>query len=320
MPKQNHEEMRLNPSSNRFARVDEVWRCFILRIGFHVSISGGLSRAVQRARESHCQTIQIFSAGPSQWARRKHKPDEDAVFVDELLRHDIQPLFVHAPYLLNLATPDQVLWEKSVKALAEDLGSASLWAARGVVIHLGSRGETERSATANRIASAIMEARDRAASATKVILENSAGAGHLVGRTMSEIGEIIDKTGGKNVGVCIDTCHAFAGGYAVHTRTGLSRLLDEIDSEFGSEFVNIIHLNDSKAPLGSHIDRHEHIGQGQIGLDGMHLILSEPRLRHLPFIMETPKSSNGTPDADLANLRTAHRLIPSDLRPTPPLL
>ncbi len=291
-----------------------------MRLGFHVSIGGGMRRALQAALQRRCQTVQVFSAAPSAWVRRKPDPDEDAAFVLACQHADIRPVFVHAPYLLNLASADGGLWRRSVSVLAQELDIAGHWRAAGVVVHLGSAGDQSIAAGMKRVSKAIRQARSRSQEPSRIILENCAGQGNSVGYTMSQIGEIISAVGRERIGVCVDTAHAFAAGYAVNTSEGLNEMIDEAEAAFGLDLVQLIHLNDSKSHLGSRVDRHEHIGRGCIGPDGFRVILSEPRLRHLPFIMETPKTPGDDLADDLANLRRLRRIIPREIRPPLPRL
>ncbi len=292
-----------------------------MRIGFHVSIGGGMHRALEAARQRRCQTMQVFSAAPSTWMRRKSNPEEDAAFVAGCQQADIRPVFTHAPYLLNLASADRNLWQKGVSVLAQELNIANRWQALGVVLHLGSAGGQDPVKGLKRVIKAIRQARDRTDGPSLVILENCAGQGSVVGRTMAEIGEIIAEATPERIGVCLDTAHAFAAGYAINTPDGLDEMLQEAESAFGLDLVKLIHLNDSRSALGSRVDRHEDIGRGHIGREGFQVIFSEPRLRHLPFIMETPKIPGDDLADDLSNLRRVRRIIPKDLRPPlPPLL
>ena len=291
-----------------------------MRLGFHVSIGGGMDRALAAARQRRCQTIQVFTAAPSAWVRRKTDSEEDAAFVAGCRASNITPVFVHAPYLLNVASGDRKLWRKSVSVLAQELELANRWEATGVVLHLGSARDGSMAAGIRRAAKAISEARSRSEGPAKVILENCAGSGSMIGHTMAEIGEIIAEVGPDRIGVCLDTAHAFAAGYAIGTSEGIDEMLTEAEQAFGLDLIELIHLNDSKSALGSRVDRHEDIGKGQIGREGFEVILTEPSLMHLPFIMETPKSPGndaGLAD-DLRNLRRVRRIIPKHLRPPLP--
>ncbi|MFP3904776.1 MAG: deoxyribonuclease IV, partial [Armatimonadota bacterium] len=228
------------------------------------------------------------------------------------------PVFVHAPYLLNLATDDKMLWERSRDVLQQEIETANRWQAGGVIIHLGSAGDQSKDEAVDRVCEALIQVRKATDGAAKIILENSAGQGQSVGKSMAEIGRIIRSAGPEGLAVCLDTAHAFAAGYVVNTEEGLARMLDEADSEFGLSMVEVIHLNGSKSQVGAHVDRHAGIGQGYIGRDGFKTILTEPRLKDLPFIMETPKSSDSALEDDLTNLRRVRRLLPANLRPPLP--
>lgn len=287
-----------------------------MRFGFHVQISGGWDKTLQRALQRRCTTLQVFSSSPVQWARKPLDPEGAEWFGAQLVARDIQPLFVHAIYLLNLATADHQLWERSRTNLAEELQRAGQMGAQGVVVHLGSVGAGgDPRQGIQRVAHALDEALRQADNGVAVLLENCAGQGNLVGRTPQQLGEIIARSRrARRLRVCLDTAHAFAAGYAVHTEEGLKSLLDECDAAFGLGKLALIHANDSKSPLGSNVDRHWHIGHGQIGKQGFRVILNAPRLRDLPFIMETPSSE----EWDARNMRAIRRLVDARWRPDLP--
>ncbi len=291
-----------------------------MRIGFHVSIGGGLLRALREAQLRRCQTIQVFSAAPSVWKRRTHNAAEDRAFAKGCSAADISPIFIHAPYLLNLASGDTALWERSVEVLGRELDAAGQWEAEGVIIHLGSAGEAPLEAGMERVAEALKRAREGNCGEALIILENSAGQGNSVGHTFEQIGQIIDAAGADGLGVCIDTAHAFAAGYDVRTVEGLSAMLEQADDAFGLRRLRLVHLNDSKSALGSRVDRHQHIGRGQIGREGFRTVLSHPLLAQMPFIMETPKQVKHELEDDLTNLRRVRKLIPKTMRPPLPAL
>jgi deoxyribonuclease-4 len=289
-----------------------------MRLGFHVPIAGGLVRCLHEARLRRCQTLQVFTSAPVQWAARTPDPEEAAVFVAGRGRAGIWPLFVHASYLLNLASPDRNLRRKSVTRLVGDLRLASLWGAEGVVLHLGSGAETpRRDLVLRRVARGLREALERAAPPAALILENSAGQGSIVGATPEELGEVVHLAGGERLGLCLDTAHAFAAGFAVHEPDGLQELLDRLDAACGPR-LRLIHANDSLGGLGSHRDRHWHIGQGAIGPQGWRTIMASPRLCDLPFIMETPKNPKTALEEDWRNLQALRRYIPAEARPPLP--
>lgn len=286
-----------------------------MRLGFHVSIADGWEKTLQRAVTRRCATLQVFTSPPVQWARKPLDAAKAVWFAEALRALDIQPLFVHAIYLLNLATRDTDLWRRSRDNLAEELRRAAQLQAQGVVVHLGSVGERGgRQAGLKRVAKAIDQALRRADADVKILLENCAGQGNLVGCTPGALAEVIELSRLPDMlAVCIDTAHAFAHGYAIHTPQGLGNFLDECDSAFGLDLLRLLHANDSKSPLGSDVDRHWHIAKGEIGREGFRVIMNEPRLRHLPFIMETPD-----PDKwDKKNMRAIRLAV--DKRRRPPL-
>ncbi|NPV49418.1 MAG: deoxyribonuclease IV [Armatimonadetes bacterium] len=289
-----------------------------MRLGFHVPIAGGLSHCLHEARLRRCQTLQIFTSAPVQWALRPFDTAEAAAFVEGLRHADMAPLFIHAPYLLNLASPDRLLRRRSTARLVSDLRLANQWGAAGVVLHLGSGGESSRPASAlKRVAASLREALDRAGPPALAILENCAGQGNIVGATPEELGEVVALCGSDRLGLCLDTAHAFAAGFAIHQPEGLDDLLSRLAAACG-DLLRLVHANDSLAGLGSNRDRHWHIGRGAIGPLGWRTIMSSPRLRHLPFIMETPKGPRTALQDDLRNLRALRRAIPADCRPPLP--
>lgn len=289
-----------------------------MRLGFHVSVAGGLKKAVERALHRRCQTMQIFTAAPSRWERRPVDSTEDAWFVQARHTYDLRPLFVHAPYLLNLATADEELWSRSRDVLVKEIQIANRWEAAGVIFHPGSTGGGPVAAGLERVARAITQVREETDGPARIIIENSAGQGNVIGDTMDQLGRIVRVTGPERLSMCLDTAHAFAAGYDLRSQSGLDEMLSEADEAFGLDMVSVIHLNGSRSELGSHVDRHDHIGRGQIGREGMKVILTHPQLRDLPFIMETPKDDQSALEDDLTNLRRVRRILPSEIRPPLP--
>jgi deoxyribonuclease-4 len=291
----------------------------LMRLGFHILIGGGLQSTVQAALERRCQTLQVFASAPVQWKTRRPDPEENAQFVQARDKYDLQPLFVHAPYLLNLASPDPALIKKSIQRLSFDMRLAHEWQAEGVVLHLGSGGpDTPAGEAVKRVAAALQDVLAETEAPTRLILENSAGQGNIVGNTPEELAAVVDLTGRERLGLCLDTAHAFAAGYAVHTPEGLDALLQRIDQLLGLGLPRLVHANDVKGALGSNHDRHAHIGKGSIGADGWRVIMSHEKLQHLPFIMETPKQYDTALQDDLRNLRALRRYTPAEIRPPLP--
>ena len=289
-----------------------------MRLGFHVSIAGGFDEFIRRAVRRRCTTVQMFTAAPVQWARQNISERTGGMLAQRLRELDITPHFVHAKYLLNLASPDRRLWRRSVTDLAREVEAARRLGAAGVITHLGSVGNGGAIGDGiARVAEAADIVCERVPDGPAIVLENAAGQGNMVGARFEEIAGIIEAAGcAERLRVCVDTAHAFASGYAIHTARGLSATLREIEATFGLDRVVLLHVNDSLVPLGSGRDRHWHVGLGHIGREGMKRIVNHPRLRRLPCIMETP----GTEDDDLRNMRLIRRLLtPANRPPLPPL-
>lgn len=277
-----------------------------MKFGFHISIAGGLSKVPGRAEAKHCRTIQLFSRNPRGWRYRSLDQNEAESLREGLKDRKISPVFVHMPYLANLASPDPGMRKLSVASLVEELRRAPVLGAEYVVIHLGKRlGSSEESGLA-RVAQGINTALSRVRNGAGLLLEMTSGMGSEVGFSFSQVRQIIDGVKEKKrVGLCLDTAHVFQAGYDISTKSGLETTIDELEREVGLGRLRLIHLNDSKTPLGSRVDRHWHIGKGHIGMDGMRGFINHPALRGLPAIMETPR--RGDQD-DLANLRVVERL------------
>lgn len=288
-----------------------------MRIGFHVPTAGGWQKTLRRARERRCETLQVFVGAPVQWRSLQPRVLEAAEWRAAVAEHDICPVFVHANYLLNLASTDGVLWRRSIRRLARDLRHADLLGAAGVVTHLGSpKAGNERPLDwcLARIASGVDAALESAQVPALLLLENSAGMGSAAGSRYEQIGDIVGRSAYPDrLAVCLDTAHSFAAGYAWHQREGLEAALAEADAAFGLDRLRLLHVNDSRVPFASGVDRHWHIGQGQIGSAGFEVILNHPRLRDLPMVMETPEASL---EADLRNLRALRRCIDPAHRPS----
>ena len=292
-----------------------------MRLGFHVPTEGGWDQALRRARERRCETVQIFVGAPVQWKAGEPSDEDAARWREQTARHDIRPVFVHACYLINLASPDRALRRKSIRRLATELDHAAMMGALGAIVHLGSPGAAaaDRAAVVARVAGAIDTALEGSDGRATLMLENSAGMGNAVGGSYREIGDIIDGSRYPDrLGVCLDSAHSFAAGYAWHEPDGLDHALAEADGAFGLARLQVIHLNDSRAAFGSRSDRHWHIGRGQIGVQGFRVIVNHPLLRDLPMIMETPEASL---EADLRNLRALRRCVlpeyRTSIRPAP---
>jgi len=301
-----------------------------VRIGAHVSAAGGPERAVRRASEIGAECLQIFVGSPQTWAQPRLALEDVTAFRAALVEADLHPLFVHAPYLANLASARPEVRSASRRALGHQLAWADRLGAVGVVVHVGSGGASARSAPpagaqgadicedAFDLAAAGLEAVLRGhAGRAALILENDAGSGRRIGRSFAELGQLIRALGGdERLLVCLDTAHALAAGYEIRTPGGLDEALTELDSHVGLRRLALVHANDSKVDLGANVDRHENVGRGKIGLVAFARILAHPALRELPFVLEVPGYDGEGPDR--ANVDVLRWLAGRPLRPRPP--
>lgn len=272
-----------------------------MRLGCHVQISGGLGKAVERAVERGCETIQVFVSNPRGWKQSSILPRDIDAFREGCHRAGIEPVFVHTIYLINLAAPEGEVREKSVAALIMNMEAAARLGSAAVVTHLGSHGGDGEEEGIRRVVEAVGEALRGGPSDIPLLLETTAGSGHSVGHRFEQFGEIIRAfPGEERLGICLDTCHVFAAGYEVRTRRGLEATLKELDREVGLERLRLVHANDSRGDLGSRVDRHEHIGEGKIGMEAFTIMARHPALRRVPWILETPEM---TVEKDRENLR-----------------
>lgn len=280
-------------------------------LGVHVSIAGGYVAALRRAQALGCSCMQIFASNPRGWDVKFPSKEDAGLFREERLASGMAPLVVHVPYLVNLSSPSIDVWSKSIVRLKDEFRIASALGAEYLVAHLGSPLDKGPGYGAPRVIAGLKEvSKTTAGSKTRILLENTSGAGSGFGKDISEIGGIIKacRSFKATIGLCIDTCHAFAAGYQLKTRRDAERMLGEVASTAGIDSLKLIHLNDSKGALGSRLDRHQHIGKGEIGASGLKAFLNHPAVRGLPLILETPKK--GDKD-DLKNLKTVRTLIGS---------
>lgn len=278
-----------------------------MRFGFHISIAGGFSKVVERARGRRCQTIQFFSRNPRGWAGAPLDERDVAVFTEAVRKAEIFPLFVHLPYLVNLAVRRSGYYRRSLGVLAEDLHRAEKLSASYLIMHMGSRlGASEQEAVTT-LAESINQVFREVENRVILLLENTSGQGTQIGWRFEEIGAVVERVEDqRRIGICLDTAHAFGAGYDISHRKGLDATLDEIDHFVGLEKLFLIHLNDTRVPLGSRKDRHWHIGKGRIGFEGFRNIVNDPRLSHLPGIMETPRKND---DQDIQNMSVIQSLV-----------
>ncbi|MGQ0793335.1 MAG: deoxyribonuclease IV [Deltaproteobacteria bacterium] len=258
-----------------------------MKFGVHVSIAGGINNAPREARRIQCECFQIFTRSPQGGNPSNLSPQVVDLFLSECERYNFRDYYVHASYLINLASADERVSRNSVSMLVEELRRASLIQAKYVVTHIGSAKGATKPEAVTRAAQALKRALDSDYT-TRLLLENSAGQGAILGSSLEELAEILALAGNPDVGVCLDTAHLFGFGYDIRTPGGLDALLDEFCAIIGIDRLKLIHGNDSKASLGERKDRHEHIGYGKIGIGGFAALVNNPRIRHIDLIAETP--------------------------------
>jgi len=281
------------------------------RFGAHLSVAGGADKAALRARVLHCECLQLFVKPPQQW----RFPRLDDATVERFRRAaadaDLRPVVGHASYLLNLASPDGALYEKSRACLLEEWDRAERLGLAGLVLHPGAHTGSGERAGLERIARALDRLHEkRPGYRSRILLETTAGAGTVLGGDFGHLKGLFSIADcAARLGVALDTCHLFAAGYDLRTPEALDETLARLDEAVGLDRVALVHANDSKGGLGSGLDRHEHIGRGRIGREGFSLLVNHPALRGLPFILETPKRGPGNKEMDPVNLRTLRRLV-----------
>ncbi|HEY3101728.1 MAG TPA: deoxyribonuclease IV [Methylomirabilota bacterium] len=277
-------------------------------LGAHVSVAGGLALAPARGRELGCGAIQIFLKNQRQWAAPPLDPRAAKAFRAARRRHRIRHAFAHGSYLVNLATPVPAAWQQAVDTFSDELRRAEALGLGFLVVHPGSHLGAGHETGLAAVARAVDEALARVPRArVRVALENTAGGGHTLGGTFEDLAAIIGRVRrAERVGVCLDTCHLFVAGYDIRTPTGYEAAMERCARTVGLGRVLAFHLNDASAPLGSGLDRHEHIGRGRLGLRPFRLLLNDHRFARVPKVLRTPKEPE--PTADLRNLATLRRL------------
>lgn len=281
-------------------------------LGAHMSISGGLEKALLRGRACGCRVVQLFTGSPNQWGPRKLSSQEIDAFHTVREETSVIPVAAHDSYLINLASPRPENRHRSAQALEEELRRADRLDIPFVVIHPGAHLEEGEKRGIQYISESLSCLLDRTADLrVSILLETTAGQGTALGYRFEHLAEIIRRTACRDrLGVCLDTCHVFAAGYDFGEVKAFDRLIRDVDRIIGLERLKLIHLNDSKRGRGSRIDRHDHIGQGCIGEGALALFLKDPRLKGLPFILETPKGTDASGmDLDVVNLRALRRLM-----------
>ena len=281
-------------------------------LGCHMSIAGGYYKAVEAARRTDCEVVQLFTKNNNQWRAKPISHDDVSLFASALKEQQIAQPLSHASYLINLASNNPALWEKSVDGMVVELQRAAQLGISYVVVHPGAHtGQTEQ-AGIDAVVRAIDEVHRRADGvAAQILLEATAGQGTCLGCRFEQLAAMINGIQQPDrLGICIDTCHLFAAGYPLTERSDYLRTVRELDRVIGLSRIKAFHLNDSKKDFGSRVDRHEHIGRGKLGLAAFDHLLNDRRFGHSPMYLETPKGINDDgEDWDVVNVRTLRGLL-----------
>jgi deoxyribonuclease-4 len=279
-----------------------------VKVGAHVSTAGGLANAFDRALEIGAEAIQIFGAPPQSWRVTEHSDADVERFRARMAETGIEPAFIHAAYLINLGTPDATLLTRSLGSLKFGLGLCSRIGAAGVIFHVGSHKGRGFDAVRDQIVESVLAVLEATPDDATLVLENSAGMGGSVGSKFTELGAIMRGADSPRVKVCLDTQHSYAAGYDVASREGLEATVEEFEREVGLDALVAVHANDSKIPLGGGVDRHENIGEGEIGREGFLAIMGHRAFRGVPFLLEVPGFEKTGPDkANVDILRELRR-------------
>jgi deoxyribonuclease-4 len=265
-------------------------------IGAHVSSAGGLARAVDRGEERGAEAIQIFNQSPRAWRPSRYTEHDFAAFRERLAESPVESVYVHAVYLINVASDDKEVCRKSLESLTHALIVGDGIGAGGVIVHPGSGKGQKPGPTFKRAGKAFKEALARTGR-TPLLFENTAGAGFTIGRTFEELAKMIEASGGaERLGVCLDSCHLFASGYEVREAKAFKGVVDEFDQVIGIGRLQALHMNDSMTKLGSNRDRHANLGDGELGEQGLRVFLREKRFSGLPVLIEVPGPDGHGPD------------------------
>jgi deoxyribonuclease IV len=280
-------------------------------LGAHMSIAGGCHEALRIAAEHRCDTVQLFTKNSNQWLGKPLTDADVALFKKKLKETKLKFPTAHDSYLINLASPDEALYRKSLDAFVDEVERAERLGLSYLVTHPGAHMGAGEEAGIKRVAQAIDETHRRCSGCkVKILLEATAGQGSTLGWRFEHLAGIIAQVSeAKRLGVCLDTCHIFAAGYALSPRDKYDATMSEFDQVVGLKWLKLFHLNDSKKPLGSRVDRHEALGKGHLGLEPFRFIVNDPRFAKLPMVLETPKESDDNPDMDTVNLAVLRGLL-----------
>ncbi len=280
-------------------------------LGAHMSIQGGVDQALVRGQRAGCLAVQIFTRGNNQWYSPPLSDEEIEQFRQQRVATGVGQVFSHDSYLINLASADAAIYARSMAAMRDELQRAAILGLSYVVMHPGSHKGVGEEAGIERIAASLRVLLAESDPSVVLLLENTAGQGTSVGCRFEHLAAIIEQVGGaaERVGVCIDTCHTYAAGYDISTPDGYARTFDEFDRVVGLRRIKAFHLNDSKKGLGCRVDRHEHIGQGALGLEAFRCLMNDARFAGVPMVLETPKGDDDEPVEDVKNLEVLRGLV-----------
>lgn len=280
-----------------------------MRLGAHMSIAGGAEKAFDRGESIGCETMQMFVTSPSRWQITKLKAKSLERFPIRQQETGIEPVLAHARYLLNLGSPDDELWSKSIDGCYDELERCETLSIPYLCLHPGAHMEEGVDAGIQRVVAALNELRQRTSDyAVKLLLETTAGQGTVLGATFEELAQMIEMVDDPSwLGVCLDTCHIFAAGYDLRDEKSYTETWRQFEKALGLDQLYFIHLNDSKGCLDCHLDRHEHIGKGELGLEAFRFLMNDPRLQDIPMVLETPKGPEM--EEDVENLAVLRGLI-----------
>ncbi len=271
-------------------------------IGCHVSIAGGIDKSIARAEALHLGAMQIFSKNASRWQSPPLDPETVERFKQAREESAVGYIAVHDSYLINLASPDQQSWTRSLDAFVDEMERCKTLGIRDLVMHPGAHLDSGESAGIRQVIAALDQATDRVGSEVRILLETTAGQGSSLGWRFEHLAEIIAGCRHDNLAVCFDSCHVFAAGYDMRSESDITGLIEEFDQQIGLERLALFHVNDSKKSCGSRVDRHQHIGQGEIGETGFQALLGDSRMAEIPKIIETPSGPDHRDDLRNLNL------------------
>ena len=293
-----------------------------MRLGRHMPTHSNAAKAVEIASQLGCTSIQIFASNPTGWRPTADNPKSQAAFVQAARDYDLNPVVIHAPYLINLASPDEVIWQKSISLLRWTLQRGELLGATYVFFHTGSHRSSGVDAGLARIAEAIGLILPETPPDVMLLLENDVGAGNSLGNNFEQIGWVLDALPQyeARLGVCLDTAHLWGAGHDISNAASVQQLLQHFDDIIGLDRLKVIHLNDTEMALGSHRDVHARLGEGIIGEEGLRALLCDPRLDHVAVLLETPIKTDEQDkedwDHDKQQLEKAKELMRHEVRQT----